>query len=355
MEQQTTLIDFLTIRFAGYTDPKEVIKQALQLDPDVFRHEAGRFRYSNSLRFNQISVYYGGAKNMGICVQLTGEGCREYCMLKGNPLALVGILHRLKPSDAVTRIDIAKDDFDGNLNLTMISKMDKQSIRTKLEGQTEIRKSDGGHTIYFGARESEYEVRIYNKAIQMHVEGEWIRVEQVLRKKKADSFARYLTEQIDDRMTIEEQSAKLNKLASGLLLKHLAFIEPGKSNKSRAELLPWWKVFLDTDTPLKIPKAVKIPNIAKKEEWIRKSISQLLCALTMVLGTDWLIEILMCGLQNNAKRNSQYFELAAMYQAIGKDPALKMDAEAEENLMNALTESVARYFITKLEGGEAVA
>ena len=355
MHQQATSIDYLTLRLRNYKSPREAIKEVLHLDPDLFHREAGRYRYANAFCYNNISVYYGGTKSMGICVQMTGDGCQEYCLLQNDPGALLGILRRMKSDDAVTRLDIAKDDYDGILNLTMISKMDKQNIRTQLDGKTEISKSDGGHTIYYGARDSEYSIRIYDKAVQIHTEGEWIRVQQVLRKGTADSFVRYLLNQIKDDMTNEEQDAMFSEIASRLLLKHLAFVKPGKSNKSRAALCPWWEEFLGTDKPLRIPKPTKIPSLIKKEEWVRTTISQLLSALTMILGTDWLIQVLLRGLEANTKRSSKYAELAPLYRALGNEPAIEMGAEAGDALMNALSESVAKYFYTHIEGSENIA
>lgn len=357
-----TNIDFLTIRVRGYDSPLSVIAQLLLLDPELFQAKAGQYRYRHALYCNHISVFYGGTKEMGFCIQLTGAGCREYCRLLNDLYAVFDLLCRANNDVAVTRLDIAIDDYDGLLDLKQISALASESIRTKLGESTDIcRKAlrnnaaEKGRTIYFGSSASDYHIRIYDKAAQTKTAGHWVRVEQQLRHKVAGAFGKALVEKLGDCKTGEEKQAVFHELGAGLLLQHLAFIESGGTNKSRAKLLPWWEAFLSTNDSLKLKRESKLSNYRSKEKWVREKVSRMLSALTMILGTDWLLDVLSDGIRCNQKQNSGYAGFAAEYLADGNTPMIELTAESEDALLYALSESVETRLYNKHKGGERIA
>ena len=78
------LVDWLTFSVKNATEPKEVIRRYLGMEPELFQ-DAGYslLGYDKVLRFGDICVCYeprenGFFKDMGVCVFMSGNGCREF-------------------------------------------------------------------------------------------------------------------------------------------------------------------------------------------------------------------------------------------------------------------------------------
>ena len=173
------LIDWLTFSVKR-EDPNEVIRDYLGLDPALFQDTGySLLGYNKVLRFSDICVCHEPRenqhfKNMGICVSMSGNGCRAFETMsrlgakdrQGKESVAFPALFRLLAADEavnVSRIDIACDDREGYLNMDEIivrtranavnSRMRWKDIHESIDGV-----SKAGATVYIGAPSSDFRV-----------------------------------------------------------------------------------------------------------------------------------------------------------------------------------------------------
>lgn len=310
----TACIDYLSIRFCSIEDPRNVISVILDMNPDSFIKTVGRYGYEYRYSLdNEISVYAGGSEQMGVLLEMSGTGCARYCLIRRNSFALLELLLKVEANDAVTRIDWAVDDRSGLVDMDMVyKKIENKELRTKLKTETHMQSHEiqtgkiVGQTIYLGSKESNFRIRIYDKAAeQQETDGTpWIRTESVFRKEEADRLARMFVKLVKSGMTQEEQWELFSRLCSSVVLRKVAFIDERKSNISRSQTCQWWSDLLGTSE--KIPRASlgTVKSVKSAAKWVRSCISASLVALTLVLGSEWLVDILCEGLIRNHRPKS---------------------------------------------------
>lgn len=132
-----------------------------------------------------------GPVGMGLHIMYSGQAIENMRMSSGVSAEAI-LIHHAQAGAKATRIDIAIDLLDGNDNMNDFERWcnDKKyrSCARKWRAQKE---SDGGHTIYFGARTSERMVRVYNKIAERANKGiiiandAWVRVECEFKEDRA--------------------------------------------------------------------------------------------------------------------------------------------------------------------------
>ena len=206
-------IDWLTFSVKK-EDPSEVIKDYLGLDPVLFQDTGySLLGYNKVLRFSDICVCYDPRqndffKNMGVCVGMSGNGCRAFETMSklgkdkpGEESVAFPALFQLLTADEsanISRLDIACDDREGYLDMEQIIKKTRaREINSRLRWKDIHESINGelkaGSTVYIGAPSSDFRVRIYDKALEQGVDGHWIRVELVMRKENANAFVEAMT------------------------------------------------------------------------------------------------------------------------------------------------------------------
>ena len=87
----------------------------------------------------------------------------------------------------VTRIDLAIDVHNAGVSVQDVVDAYREGHALTLTRTCEEFKSlsGGGHTLYFGHKSSDKRLRIYDKAAEQKIDGDWIRVELQLRREKA--------------------------------------------------------------------------------------------------------------------------------------------------------------------------
>ena len=340
-------IDYLTLRFGSCSSPQNVIEFVLVLDADLFTHDKGRYGYSDAFHHGNINVYYGGRPEMGICGEMSGQGCKEFVTQRDDDLALPKLLHCLSEEDAVTRIDIAFDDRDSRvLDFQVLKeKIDKGEVRTKLRNRYEAIDNGGetGHTLYIGSRDSNYYVRIYDKAAeQKQHENHWIRVEQVFRHEEANRFVQYWLKEAATYESIEDKFQCLFKLAAGVLINKFAFVVRKESNSCRSVVCDWWRSFLSDTPPVRIPRATVSPAVERAKKWLEKSVAPTLGALMLILGEEWTCKFLWRSLSMCGFAKSRFHVLSDLWKAAGKEPAYEWDSTVMASFLLALAEEIER-------------
>ena len=240
------IIDYLT--FTSKIDSIDTIKELLGFTDIPFQvlEGKGRYFYKDRLCFDGINIYYHGLKeNMGICVELSGKGCRNFEQLgSADYMELFNIIACNSDDYNVTRLDIAYDDFDGVLDfetlvediacenyVTRFREFKVERVYSKIEEKRSI-------CIYCGSKQSETLFRIYDKrSEQKRFDLEhWLRFEIQLRAERASCFLNLLVSGND-----------LNVLFVKVINNYIRFIVKSDtdSNVSRAKMADYWINFIE--------------------------------------------------------------------------------------------------------------
>ena len=295
------LIDWLTFSVKDAEDPRQVIKDWLGMDPDLFEDPGyGLLGYDKCLVFGKIVVCYvprqnDHFQNMGICVSMSGDGCRTFettsKLSSGAESPFAKLFENLSIhylTTNVSRVDIACDDRGGVLNMDDViqktwandinSRMTKRQVVMALDG-----KDRSGATVYIGSPSSDFRVRIYDKALEEELPDEhWIRVELVLRGAHAKSF-----------VDLVVNYAAVGQLAAEVLNDKLSFIERDDSNISRCSICSWWSEFVASLEAVRlVSRKVVQHTVYEIDAWIMHQISPSLGIIVKTLGYDHLFELI---------------------------------------------------------------
>ncbi|MCL1807597.1 MAG: replication initiation factor domain-containing protein [Oscillospiraceae bacterium] len=312
------LFDWLSFSVLSTDDPQKVITDILKLDADIFDELGyGRNGYRNCLHYDHISVYYngregtekngGGNEFMGVCVSMSGSGCRTYEQLGGNVLDLAIDVYR---TDGVnlTRLDVACDDKDGAFDMDeLIRYYNEKRIRSGCRKRQIVQCNDGEYaparTIYIGSRKSDLCFRFYDKAKE-HFDpkddpdgynSHWIRVEMQARHEVAENIIQHIYTGLLESRSIGESVAEI-------LGGHIQMIELDDSNISRCSISRWWLDFLETVKGVKVTaKEEKEHIFERKLRWFYNSIVPLASALVSGIGERNMLELMQMGYTRRSK------------------------------------------------------
>ena len=183
------LVDWLT--FTSHVDSITTILDLLGLSDVEFSECAhGRNGYKSMLTFQNISILYDGREGMGICVDMSGTGCRvfeEYSSVTWD--SLFDILLSEGNSYNITRLDAAFDDHSGILDIDVLRDDTDDHHYVSRSRTWEVDYGSSGTTIYHGSKKSDMLIRIYDKAAEQELDEHWIRVELQMRDQNASGFA----------------------------------------------------------------------------------------------------------------------------------------------------------------------
>ena len=207
--------------------------------------------YKDSLRSGGIWLLFNGRDDMGVCIEMTGQGCRTFeTHGHGNYVAIFDVLLANEKSMNLTRLDVAFDDQDGILDLSqlirdsleedsdfssscMVSKFRVRSAEISRPSNTE------GSTLYWGSKHSDFFIRSYDKAKERgFTDRHWIRMEMQMRRSYATNFIK---------AAFGKGKEKLKDTFLGVLREYVRFVDdPGTdSNKRRWPTKSYWQSFLD--------------------------------------------------------------------------------------------------------------
>jgi DNA relaxase NicK len=284
MRANEVLFDFLTFTVHGNFQAEEVIEKILRMDSTNFEYLAKGFNfYNRSMVLSDIRVLYDGMENMGICVNMSGRGCRAYEEYSGENI--LSLLERINqnPDINVTRLDIALDDKTGILDLNIMRQYaDEGKYRTRLMSRNaqesfKGRNEEGAKSLYFGSPSSMYRIRIYDKAKQMGENFHWVRFEITLRQDYSAQAVKLLVE-----------SGNLGEaIVSGIIDDKFAFIEPDNNNISRCKKADWWAEFLGEIQTVKLTSKQKFyHDIDEHKKWLRESCGRVIAKVIAAVGEE---------------------------------------------------------------------
>lgn len=157
--------------------------------------------YNTGLKFadGRMEFTHSSRADMGLHIQWDGNSLDS---LDISPLSLVEFL--LSAGAKFTRIDLANDCQNFNLkaeDATNEIRAKRFTCRAK-KTPAWFDPSYGGWTQYLGTKASEIHLRIYDKAAELGISGDYTRVELVVRAGRAHKAAREIVRGVDFRALV---------------------------------------------------------------------------------------------------------------------------------------------------------
>lgn len=215
--------------------------------------------YKYGLYSKGIQIFYGG--DQGICISLSGTGCRRLESLYPNLnwSRYIGLIYRHYPRCHISRLDVACDEFDGILKF---SRLAKHSLERYYVSRFNTPLVSGGReeSIIWGSPSSRVRVRIYNKALERNVTGHWMRCELQLRDDAVFSFCREWF-----------RLGNLGSAFSGIVINEVRYTSQKNlgNHTERLDTAPYWRKFLNGSDRLKMayPKGLAY-NMERLEDYV---------------------------------------------------------------------------------------
>lgn len=218
---------------------------------------SGRYFYRSCKCFGNINIYFDGIHdNMGVCVEMSGQGCRDFETFGTGDWDAIFLYFLSNQQEVnISRLDVAQDDFDCNLDLDAIIVDTFHGNYTSKLHHWNVQKGSRGATVEHGTRGGNMYIRIYDKKAERERSDldYWARCELQMRDDCAVGFASSLfraESRIDDLGNTYVEylpDTPINKLYFQVLNNYLRYLEPSEdSNKSRWSTAEHWSRFLET-------------------------------------------------------------------------------------------------------------
>lgn len=256
------IIDWLTFSCVGYGF--DDLKKILGLESREWRFEKGsRLQYAGRWVSGHISIHVSkdipddfkdivNGRNSGACVEMSGQGCREFESFGCGDWAFLMFWLWQCISDPyqqfnITRLDLAYDDFTGVLDISKIanqawnmeftSRLERCSVISDMSKQDE---NVRGISVTHGSKSSNTFFRIYDKRVErgrfdlQH----WVRWEIQFRGVAALGALEYC-------FTDLQENSGLGVFFAGLVKNYVQYRERSEdTNKRRWALSPWYESFI---------------------------------------------------------------------------------------------------------------
>lgn len=273
---------------------------------------AGARFYRDRLYYDGISIFYNGINdNMGICVELSGQGCRNFEELSS--ISFMQLFSVLCSDDGynVSRLDVAFDDFDNILDLnTIIHDVHEFNFVSKFKPECFRVEEHAGHvgqTVYCGSASSSVMFRIYDKKYEKKRDdlNHWVRFEMQLRNERAFNFIKQLI----------NNDFSIGQGFFGVLNNYLRFVVPSSdSNKRRWDTAPYWIKFLKSLEVISIYTSHDTDyNIVRTEKYIHRQAANSIEALINYKGVD---KFLLDLIHDKSEYTSKYEQIQTNNNAI---------------------------------------
>ncbi|MGN0973160.1 MAG: replication initiation factor domain-containing protein [Bacilli bacterium] len=282
IEYRHILFDWFQCTIFVESNPYKLFKELFNVDQDyIFVEEKGVFGYNLTYNYQNIKIMVNNRRDdMGVHILCSGQACRD---IESMGINYIDLFTRLKKYGAkYTRVDVSVDVFkdcyfsidkirDCINNNQVISRFKK----TTEFSQTEISSGlNTGYTVWFGSRQSDIQVVFYDKLKERKsadvpiVEDVdfWNRLEVRFRSDYAnDVILNYI-----------ENNDNFNDYYFGIVSNYVSFIEYDvtDTNRSRANVLPWWSNFLNDCSKIKLYNVNVEKQLYKIDDWLDTSVSR---------------------------------------------------------------------------------
>lgn len=311
MEQNKVIYDWLTFttRIHSLTDVIEL----LGLIDIKFENMRGRYCYQDRLNFGGINIMYNGREDMGICVEFSGQGCREFETYgNGDYQAIFDLINEHWDKDSekremnISRLDVAYDDFVGLLDLNYLMTAAQKGEYVSRCKDIEVIYSNKGCSVFHGSRlQSSVYIRIYDKKMERKRDDleHWVRCEIKLKDDTARGFIKL--------------SNDIRKNYFDVLNNYLRYVVPtdNTTNKSMLMTSPEWLRFIESwETVSIFDKPGAVYNISKLDGYINNQLSGALTTYIDVVGVTTFVKNLRES-RAGKKLNPKYQQIQKQYEA----------------------------------------
>ena len=299
MEENVVLYDALSM--TSKIDSTATLIEMLGLEDVTWEVVKGAHGYRDRLYWNCISIHFNGTPEMGIWLELTGQGCRAFETYgNGNYEALFQWVVQNPGEVNLTRLDVAFDDHSGLLDIkNLCNDTIAQEFVSKFTDWQVIQGSRGA-AINHGSMKSDIFLRIYDKAMERGFDDgrHWIRVELQLRRDRAIGFV--------------SQAGPVGVKYAGVLRNYLAYVQPqGDSNKWRWPMKEYWSDLLGAAERIRLyVKPGAEYNMENLENYVYHQAGNAVAAMIEIVGEDEFRKQLR---QRGTASNPKYKRLISEY------------------------------------------
>lgn len=275
--ENIVLYDWLSFT-SKYHTPEELI-DALGLSHVNWTLTKGARGYQDRKYFGSISVHYNGREDMGVWVEMSGQGCRTF-----ETMSAVGwerLFLFIQEADLkITRLDVAYDDHTGVLPMREIINDTQDGMYVSRSDYWETVLSSKGATVQIGSPQSEILIRIYDKAAERKCESgtHWVRCEIQMRDSRAVQFTKL--------------QLPIGEAFSGVLLNYLRYVEPADdANKWRWPMRPYWEDLVADAQRISIYEAPGMDyNLERCENYVFNQAGNAIDTMLKLYGTEKFLE-----------------------------------------------------------------
>ena len=291
------LYDWLSFTSKKHT-PDELI-EALGLSSVPWTITKGAKGYQDRKYFSCISVHYNGRDDMGVWVELSGQGCRTFETL--SKVGWENLFKFIRDNELkITRLDVAYDDHTGVLNMVDIVNDTQCGMYVSKSNYWETVLSSKGATVQIGSPQSKVLIRIYDKAAERGKAGEhWIRTEIQMRDDRAAQFTKI--------------PLPIGSAFAGVLLNYLRYIVPDDAdvNKWRWPMTDYWLALVEDAERISIYNAPGMEyNVERCKHYVVNQAGNAIDALIQIYGIDAFQRLID---KRQTRPNPKYEQLVASH------------------------------------------
>ena len=276
---------------------------------------SGMHGYQERLWYDSISIHYAGRADMGVWLEMSGQGCRAFETYgNGEYKTLFDLVQSEPEAIHITRLDIAFDEYTEILD---ISRLCKDTLAEKYRSKMtyyEVTQSSNGQSLQIGSNQSDVLIRIYDKLAErlskFRNEGDkekireeiphWIRVELQMRDDRALEFIRLL------------DSMDIGLAYTGVLRNYLEYGYPRVvDGEERFCPYSYWERVLQGAEAISIYRSPGTDyNLARCENYVFNSAGNAVDALLKIHGTEVFLHLLS---QRKINENPKYLNLISKH------------------------------------------
>lgn len=353
------LIDWLQFTIP-YVKDLQIAYDMLGIPKEEFNDmPRGLHGYAKQKSCGNIRILYeAGRDEMGIHVQLSGQGCREYESYYnefGWMMLLERIINGISPDPELgaikgrlTRLDVAVDEIRYNGDkpywtvTQLIRKVKRDECKSKfkkakrIEDMTIAGGKSNGQTVYFGSVQSDIKIRVYEKDQERENAGKevdeaistWNRLEIELNDERAQMAAYLLL-----------SGKPTGSLIFGILEHYMDFLDRVKddTNKSRWPRTKFWDLFLQDAQKVQLTNKPPDATIPRKQNWMMKQVLPTMAEVWWAVGSpgaDHFVDMLEQGMERMTdaqwQRAQEYRDLLEKEAALLRERKTKIHQEYQE-------------------------
>lgn len=302
-------IDWLSFTITELSCVEDVLSLLGYSREDFNEMPRGRYGYKSMLQLNgyPVSVLYDGNDDMGIHVDISGTAISEvirsfkFTLEVATPFGpgyeidfdstfMREFLSAIDRVGCITRMDLAVDDIGAHYFTTedVYSLWKENLIVTKFRKLRNVEETSShglktGHTVYFGSRESEMYLRVYDKQLEQNkklahsdsplISTPWVRWEMECKGSRSHAVVKQFLNGSD-----------LGDIVVGVLSHYVRIINSDNSNRSRCTVNEKWLDFLHGIRPLKLYVSQEDKTIDDKKCWVNKQVMPTIAAIIIADG-----------------------------------------------------------------------